>query len=326
MSALAEPPVLDPADPTGESRVPPTRRSVIARWRRAKRADDEVNGSGWGWLLVPPLLLLATLLVASQALFIVGSFHRDLGLGRTASAWELRNYARVLTDGLYLQCLWITVKVSALATLGTLLLAYPVAYVIARMRSRWAMVLLAGIVASTFITIVVKVFGLMIIFAGNGLLNRSLVGLGIVAQPVKVLGTEQGVVIGLMQFTLGFGVLLLYSVVQTIPRSLEEAAQAHGASRFRVFRRVLLPLSLPGLTVGGLMIFNMCMGAFTSAALLGGGRILTLPVLIQRTIMMEVKYSMAATLAVVLLAAVLFINLLSVLLMRRMRMGRRMIA
>jgi putative spermidine/putrescine transport system permease protein len=157
-------------------------------------------------------------------------------------------------------------------------------------------------------------------------LNRIVLGLGISIDPVQLIGTEAGVVVGLMQFTLGFAVLLLYSVLQTIPRSVEEAAQAHGAGGFRVFTRILLPLSLPGVSVCSLMVFNMCMGAFTSAALLGGGRVLTLPVLIQQTIMMQVKYSMAATLAVVLMVVVLGINFLSILLMRRMRAARMVIA
>ena len=90
--------------------------------------------------------------------------------------------------------------------------------------------------------------------------------------------------------------------------------------------RVLLPLSLPGVTVGTLMMFNMCMGAFTSAALLGGGRVFTLPVLIQRTVMMEIKYSMAGTLAAVLLITVLLINLLSIYLIHRLKSARLVIA
>jgi putative spermidine/putrescine transport system permease protein len=294
--------------------------------RRDTTARDGGSTLAWNIMTLPPLLLFIIMLIASQSLFIAGSFHRDLGLGRTAAAWDLANYVRVLTDSLYLQCLLTTIRVSAVATLGTLLLSFPVAYVIARMRSRWAMLLLAGIVASTFITIVVKAFGLMIIFAGNGILNRVVMGLGLASEPVKLLGTETGVVVGLMQFTLGFAVLLLYSVLQTIPRSFEEAAQAHGASRLRVFWRILLPLSLPGLSVGSLMIFNMCMGAFTSAALLGAGHVLTLPVLIQQTIMMQVKYSMAGTLAVVLLVVVLLINLVSLFLMRRLRAARTLIA
>jgi putative spermidine/putrescine transport system permease protein len=201
-------------------------------------------------------------------------------------------------------------------------MGYPVAYVIARMRSRLAMIMLAAIVSSTFITIVIKVFGLIIIFAADGWVNRFLLWSGLRDDPFTVIGNEAGVVVGLLHFSLGFGVLLLYSVVQTIPRSLEEAAQVLGASRIRMFWRVVLPLSLPGVTIGGLMIFNMCMGAFTSAALLGGGRVFTLPVLIQRTVIMEAKYSMGGTLAAVLLVAVILINLLSVIVFRRLRATR----
>jgi len=281
-----------------------------------------IAGLGWGGLLLPPVLLMLVTLLASQSVFIASSLHRDLGMGRTAAAWTLQNYDALLSDGLFLRCLWITVRVSALATIFTLIPAFAVGYAIARMRSAWSGFLLAAIIATNFITIVVKAFGLMIIFAADGVLNRLLTALHLVDQPVALLGSESGVVVGLMQFTLGFAVLLLTSVIRTVPRGLEEAALAHGASRARVLRRVLLPLCLPGLCVAALMIFNMCMGAFTSAALLGSGRILTLPVLIQQTVMMQVNYAMAATLSVVLLVAVLAINVLTLVLVRRSRVGR----
>ncbi|MBI1386579.1 MAG: ABC transporter permease subunit [Rhizobiales bacterium] len=259
------------------------------------------------------------LVAASQLVFLERSFFKDLGLGRTGKDFILDNYVRFFTDGFYLNTLWVTVKTSALAALFTLLLGFPVAYLIARMRSRWAMVLLASIVVSTFITIVIKVYGLIVIFSASGVLNKTLLSLGLVSGPYSIFGKETGVVIGLMHFTLGFGVLLLYSVIQTIPRSFEEAAQIHGASRWRVYYRVIFPLALPGVTAMVLMVFNMCMGAFTSAALLGGGRVFTLPVLIQRTVFMDIKYSMAATLAAVLLFSVILINILSIYLLRRMR-------
>ena len=280
----------------------------------------------WGLLLVPSFIFTFALLTMSQTLFLEGSFYRDLGLGRTSDQFDFSNYVRVFTDGFYLTTLWITVKVSALAMICTLLFSFPVAYVIARMRSQWGMILLSGIVVSTFITIVIKVFGIIIIFSADGWLNRTLMGLGLTDEPYSIIGTQEGVVAGLMYFTLGFGVLTIYSVVQTIPVSLEEAAEIHGASRFRMFFRVILPLAMPGLVAGGLMVFNMCMGAFTSAALLGGGKVFTLPVLIQRTIMMEVKYSMAGTLAAVLLVAVILINILSVVLLKQMRIARGVLA
>lgn len=280
----------------------------------------------WELMLIPSLLVSLLLLVSSQALFLQASVYRDLGLGRTGTTVDLANYVRFFTDPFYLRVLLLTVEVSSLATLFTLVLAYPVAYVIARMRSRLAMVLLAAIVISSFITIVIKVFGLIIIFAADGWLNRALTALGIIERPFTIIGKVAGVVIGLMHFSLGFAVLLLYGVIRTIPRSLEEAAQIHGASRPSTFLRVVVPLSLPGVVIGALIVFNLCMGAFTSAALLGGGRVLTLPVLIQRTVILEVKYSMAGTLAAVLLASVLLINLLSVFMLRRLRATRLMIA
>ena len=280
----------------------------------------------WEYVLLPSFLVVGLLIVASQYVFLKGSFFKDLGLGRISDTASMVNYFRFFTDSFYLHTLWITVKTSGLAALFTLTLGFPVAYLIARMQSKWSMILLAGIVVATFVTIVIKVFGLIIIFSADGLVNQALMGLGIVDTPYTIIGNQTGVVVGLMHFTLGFGVLLLYSVIQTIPRSLEDAAQIHGASRWRMHLRVLFPLSLPGVTVGVLMIFNMCMGAFTSAALLGGGRVFTLPVLIQRTVMMEIKYSMAGTLAAVLLVTVLLINLLSIYLIRRLRSARLVIA
>ena len=280
----------------------------------------------WEMVLLPSFLIVGILIVASQYVFLKGSFFKDLGLGRISDTATMVNYLRFFTDSFYLNTLWITVKTSALAALFTLILGFPVAYLIARMRSRWSMILLAGIVVATFVTIVIKVFGLIIIFSADGLINQALMGLHIIDRPYTIIGNQTGVVVGLMHFTLGFGVLLLYSVIQTIPRSLEDAAQIHGASRWRMHLRVLFPLSLPGVTVGVLMMFNMCMGAFTSAALLGGGRVFTLPVLIQRTVMMEIKYSMAGALAAVLLVTVLLINLLSIYLIRRLKSARLVIA
>lgn len=285
-----------------------------------------VMNTRWELVLLPSFIFVVILIVGSQYVFLEGSFYKDLGLGRVGTEFNVSNYVRFFTDSFYLNTLWITVKTAALATFFTLILGFPVAYLIARMRSRWSMLLLAGIVVATFVTIVIKVFGLMIIFSADGLINKFLMGAGIVDTPYTIIGNQTGVVVGLMHYTLGFGVLLLYSVIQTIPRSYEEAAQIHGASRWRMHYRVLLPLSIPGITIGSLMIFNMSMGAFTSAALLGGGRVFTLPVLIQRTVMLEVKYSMAGTLSAVLLVTVLLINLLAIILIRRFRAARLVIA
>ncbi|MDG1004339.1 MAG: ABC transporter permease, partial [Emcibacteraceae bacterium] len=270
-------------------------------------------------LLIPSFFISFVLVASSQFVFLRTSFFEELGLGRMGTDVVFENYVRFFTDSYYLHVLWVTIKTSALATIFTLILGFPIAYLIARTRSRWAMILLAGTVVSTFITIVIKVYGLIVIFSADGFINTFLLSIGLISQPFTIFGSTSGVVIGLMHFTLGFSILMLYSIIQTIPRSLEDAAQIHGAKRWRVYYRVIFPLALPGVTAMMLMVFNMCMGAFTSAALLGGGRIFTIPVLIQRTIMMDVKYSIGATLAAVLLLVVIAINILSIYLLRRMR-------
>ncbi len=280
----------------------------------------------WDYLLIPSFVVSFALLAVSQLTFLRGSLSADMGLGMLSKTIGLSNYEALFSDEFYVRALWLTVKVSAIATVCTLLMSFPVAYVIARMRSRWAMVMLAGVVVSSFVTIVIKVYGLVVIFAADGWLNKFMLAVGLIDKPYTIIGNAAGVVVGLMQFTMGFAVLLLYSVVRTIPASLEEAATVHGASRARVFWRVILPLSLPGVIVGSLMMFNMCMGAFTSASLLGGGRIFTLPVLIQRTVIIETKYGMGATLAAVLLVSVILINLVSVFLVKRLRAARLVIA
>jgi putative spermidine/putrescine transport system permease protein len=273
----------------------------------------------WELVLLPPMAISALLLVGSQAVFLSGSLHRDLGMGRLASGLELHNFIEILTDGYFLQAFLLSVGVSASATLCTLVIAFPVAYLIARMSGRVSQLLLAAVVASSFVTIVVKVLGLLLIFSSTGPLNRLLRALHLVDAPVTIVGTVPGAILGLMYYTLGFAILLFYSLVVTVPRSLEEAAEIHGASRWQVHRQVVLPLCLPGIVAGALIVFNVSMGGFSSTALIGAGKVLTVPIVIQRTVLLETNYGLGAALAVMLLAAVIVINALAAAVVARTR-------
>jgi putative spermidine/putrescine transport system permease protein len=280
----------------------------------------------WNLVMLPPLVLSFLLLFGTQFVFLRAGFFEDLGLGMVGTEFQIDNYVTVFLDSFYLRSLALNFYLSATVVVLTLLCAYPVAYVIARMESRWALFLLAAIVISSFITVVIKALGLIIIFGTDGPLNSLLLGLGLMERPIKIIGTFAGVVIGLMHYVLGFMVLLLFSVIQTIPKSLEEAGQIHGASRLRIFWRIVIPLSLPGIVTGSLIVFNLCMGAFVSAALLGGGKVLTLPVVIERTIVLDNQYAMGGTLSAILLIAVLLINIASVLMVRRLRAARLVVS
>lgn len=275
----------------------------------------------WDLVLLPAMIVSLVLLLVSQAVFLHGSFRRDLGMGKLGDALEVVNYVQAFADPYYLETLRLSIEASLAATVLTILIAFPVAYIIARMQSRWALFLLAAVVVSSFVTIVIKVLGLILIFSSNGPFNKFLQWVGFVQEPLTIIGTLPGVVVGLMYYSLGYAVLLFYSVVVTVPRSVEEAAEIHGATRFGVFRQVVLPLCLPGLVAGVLTIFNVSMGGFSSTALIGAGKVLTVPVVIQRTMLLENNLGMAAALAALLLLSVIVINVVSVAAVARSRKG-----
>jgi putative spermidine/putrescine transport system permease protein len=276
-------------------------------------------GPRWRLFLWPPLAIATALLVGPQALFVWMSLHRNLGMGMISDTLTSANYLRILTDPFYLGSLWLTFRLSFTATGIGLALAFPTAYLLARSRSRLAPLAIVLLLTTALVSIVVKVLGLSLVLGQEAVVNQALRGMGLVSTPVRMLDNTVGVVIGLVQYTLPFLVLVLISVIQTIPESLEEAAELHGATRLSTFRRIILPLAMPGAVAGGLIAFNLNMGAFTSAVLLGGGKVLTLPVLIQRKIMLDVDYPLAASLSTLLVVLVFLFNLATALLLRRRR-------
>src|SRR5579862_8946222 len=272
----------------------------------------------WGWFLMVPLLLCVGMIAATQFAFLGKSFFKELGLGLTGAFVGVDNFIAVFRSPLYRNAITATLSVSAWATVGCVVLAYPVAYTIARMTSRWSMVLLTGVLLASLVTAPIKVLGLIIIFGKESGLNRLLLGLGVVDHPVSILGNQVGVVVGLMYYSMAFAVLLLYSVIRTIPYSLQEAAEIHGCNHWRALRRIVIPLTIPGIAAVALTIFNLSMGAFASTALMGAGKVPTLPVLIYQTVFIGTKYATASTLAMILLGIVTAVNLLSVFLLSRL--------
>jgi putative spermidine/putrescine transport system permease protein len=262
----------------------------------------------WELFLWPAVALSLLLLILPQAGFVWLSFHADLSLGRVSEELSLTNYRALLTDSFYLHSTWLTIYLSAVTVVIVLLVGFPTAYALARMPT-WAATLLLGLILTTsLITVVIKLMGLNIILGASGMVNSALLYLKVVSSPILFINSELGVLIGLIQYTLPLFIMMLFGVVQTIPRSLEQAAEIHGATAFSLWRRVIIPLCKPGLVGASLIVFNMSMGAFTSAVLLGGGRVQTMPVLIQQKIVQSSQYGMGAALATSLLLLVFIIN------------------
>ena len=278
--------------------------------------------ANWGLILVPSFLVGMIMLIFPQVVFLRASFFEDLGLGLLGDTLDLRNYITAFTDFYYLDALKLNFFLATTVVFLTIAVSFPVAYTIARMTPKWAMFVLAAVVVSAFVSVAIKVLGIIILFASDGPLVKTLKALGIVSERFAVIGTMPGVILGMTYLGISFMVLMLFSVLQTVPRSLEEAAEIHGAARWRVYWRVIIPLSLPGLISTSLLLFNIIMGAFVSALILGGGKILTLPVLIQRSLLVHVEYGMSATLSSLLLIVVLTVNIVSVILVTRIRAAR----
>ena len=278
--------------------------------------------ANWGLILVPSFLVGMIMLIYPQVVFLRASFFEDLGLGLLGDTLDLRNYITALTDIYYLDALKLNFFLATTVVFLTIAVSFPVAYTIARMTPKWAMLVLAAVVVSAFVSVAIKVLGIIILFASDGPLVMTLKELGIVSERFSVIGTLPGVIVGMTYLGVSFMVLMLFSVLQTVPRSLEEAAEVHGANRWRVYWRVIIPLSLPGLISTSLLLFNIIMGAFVSALILGGGKILTFPVLIQRSLLVHVEYGMSATLSSMLMIVVISVNIVSVILVTRIRAAR----
>jgi putative spermidine/putrescine transport system permease protein len=169
-----------------------------------------------------------------------------------------RHYDRMLGDSLYIESLWSTLKIGAVTTAAALLLCYPLAHWLARMRSRGGhALLLMAVIAPMLTGIVVRTFAWITILSDRGVINATLTGLGLLLAPLPLMYNELGTVIALVHIYVPFMVLTLAGVIGRIDERLEEAAMSLGASPMRAFLEVTLPLSLPGILAGSLLVFAL---------------------------------------------------------------------
>jgi putative spermidine/putrescine transport system permease protein len=232
-------------------------------------------------LLAPAVALLLLAFVAPILTMVVYSFYEARPGGVMIPAFTLANYRRFLLDPFHLAILGRTLVLGAWVTAWALVLGYPVAYTLARLRSRrWRGVLVTLLLIPLMTSVVVRSYGWMILLAGNGLVNTVLVGAGLVDRPVQLLFNTTGVIIALVAILLPYMVLTLVPVLQHIDPALEQAAQSLGAPRWRVFLDVILPLSMPGVGAGAVLVFMLAIAAYATARLVGGSRLLIMPIFV----------------------------------------------
>jgi putative spermidine/putrescine transport system permease protein len=221
------------------------------------------------------LIAPATLIVVLGLLlpiFILFRYSLDRYAPRVlmVEAFTAENYVKFVADPYYRTVLFTTVRVALICTVACLALGFPLAYVLARTQSHFKNLLIMLIVLPMFVGNAVRAAGWMTLFGAKGMLNTMLVSLGVVDQPLEIMYTETAVIIGLIAIDLPVMVLTLQSVIEGIPRSVEEAALSLGAGPGAMFRLVLWPLALPGIVAGTILTFILAMNAYATPVLLGG--------------------------------------------------------
>jgi putative spermidine/putrescine transport system permease protein len=219
-------------------------------------------------------------------------------------AFSPANYLKFFADPYYLGVLWTTLKVAALCTLICLVMALPLAYVLARTQTRFKNVLIMLVVLPLFVGNAVRAAGWMTIFGSKGFLNVTLMQIGIIHEPLEIMYTETAVIAGIIAVSLPYMVLTVQSVIEGINRNVEEAAFSLGAGPATMFRRVLLPLSLPGILAGTILTFILSMNAYATPVLLGGPKFRMMGPLIYGQFQLN-NWPFGAAAAFVLMAATL---------------------
>ena len=248
-------------------------------------------------MLLPAVLVLAVLF----AYPLLGIVNRSV----YKAGYTLDFYRQIVRVPVYLQVFWGTFRVSALVTLLCLALGYPLAYVLANCRPRMARLLTIIVILPFFTSIIVRTYAFMVLLGRNGIVNQYLMAFGLTDKPLLLLYNQGGVVIGMSYVLLPYMVLTVYSVMRSIDPRLVRAAHSLGASRLQAFRRVFLPLSLPGIAGGTLLVFILSLGFFITPALMGGPGDMMIAMLIEREVEITLNWSFASALAVILLALTL---------------------
>jgi putative spermidine/putrescine transport system permease protein len=265
-------------------------------------ARDGGTRGGRAWLLAAPLLaLIAALILVPYANIAVMSFRVPSTTQPYLPGFTLGNYLRVLGDAFFVGILLDTFRIALTITVVTLVLAYPVAWHLARSDSRWKGVLYALVLSPLLVGVVIRSYGWIIVLANNGIVNQALRALDLPAQ--RLMYNEFGVGLALVHVFLPFMILPLAGAIQGIDPRLEEAARSLGASRWRVFRRVIWPMSMPGVQSGCILVFILSCSAYVTPVLLGGGRVKMMTPLVVQQLVDTFQWPFGAALALILAAA-----------------------
>jgi len=248
--------------------------------------------------LIPILALLLAFFVLPFGFMFYESLFLSPLQAPAGSPMTFANYVKLLGDFFYVKVLLQTLALGMIVTLLSLVIAYPIAYFLARTRTRQLLLFL--VISPLVVSIVIRSYGWMVLLGRAGTVNTALQAIGATDHPLPLMYNWFGVTVALTHVLLPYMILTLASVIEGIPESLEDSAAVLGAGWWARFRHILLPLSIEGVGAGSTLVFMLAIGSFVSVLLLGGSDTLILPLLIYQQVIL-INNNFAAALGMYLL-------------------------
>lgn len=264
----------------------------------------------WSPLLLaaPNVVWLLLFMAGALGVLAAMSLHGYEAGGRgILPTWEVTHYRSFLTDPFFLDILARSLQMSLYVTFWCLVLGFPFAYALSRLRGWKRAVLYFVVLVPLLTSAVVRTFGWMILLSNNGFINKTLLAIGLVESPIPMMYRMTGIVIALVQVLLPFMILALDAALLNIDRQLYDAARNLGAGATRIFFQVTLPLSLPGIASGSILVFTLAISAFVTPSLIGGPRIPVMATLIYQQGIALLNWPFGAAISFVLLIVLLAI-------------------
>ena len=285
--------------------------SLAARERRGGRLSTAATLIGPATIFVTVGLLIPIVILFRYSLnqFVPGKM--------MVEAWTLENYVLFVTDPYYTAAFYRTLRVAVIVTALCLLLAFPLAYKLARTQSRYKNLMIMLLVLPLFVGNAVRAAGWMTLFGNRGFVNVTLQWIGITSEPITLMYTEFAVIVGILAVNLPYVVLTLQSVLEGIDRTVEDAAFSLGAGPFTMVRRVLLPLALPGFAAGAIFCFILTMNAYATPVLLGGPQFVMMGPLVYTQFAAKSNWPFGAAVSFILMTATLVLTAVANLMVQR---------
>ena len=273
----------------------------------ATTAPSRETRAAWS-LALPALMLFTGVVVIPLAMTVMLSFH-DWGQYKGIEpVFILKNWREIAGDPYYAEMFLRTFRVAVLATLITAAFGVPEAYILSRMSGPWKGFFLLVILGPLLISVVARTLGWALLFGGNnGVANKLLMSLGLIASPVRFMFTETGMVVALAHAMMPFMVLAVWTALQRIDPQIENAAISLGASPLTVARRIILPQIMPGALSGAIIVFSLSASAFATPAIIGGRRLKVAATLAYDEFLNTLNWPLGAAVAVLLLVALVLI-------------------